>query len=96
VDALERQAGLGQPLRELRYGCGVVVVEVAAGGKQLDRVEPVTGNLRQLVAFEPMVVIKVRGNAKPHGLRRNDATNQKVYIGSAKFVDEFGQNTLES
>jgi hypothetical protein len=32
----------------------------------------------QVVPFEPAIVVQVRGNAKPHGLRRSDAANQQV------------------
>jgi hypothetical protein len=59
----------------LLHGRGIVVIEVAARRKQLDRLEPVAGNFGQVVALEPTVVIEVRGNAKPRGLRRSNAAN---------------------
>jgi hypothetical protein len=78
VHAFERQAGVGQPLGQLRNRRGVVVIEVTSRGEQFDRLEPVSRYFGQVVPFEPAIVVQVRGNAKPHGLRRSDAANQQV------------------
>ena len=40
VHAVQRQARLGQPVGERVDGCRVAVVEMAAGGEELDRSNP--------------------------------------------------------
>ena len=63
---MERQSRLLQPLAQLGNRRRVVVVEVAARGEHLDRLEPVRRNLRQVIAAQALGVKEVRRNTKTH------------------------------
>jgi hypothetical protein len=38
------------------------------GSEQLDRLEPVPGNLREMSTLEPASVVEVRGDSEAHAL----------------------------
>ena len=69
VNTVEPYTGFHQPLPQLRDGFGVVVVEVGASGKQLDRLEPIGGHLRQVLPTQTLIVIQMRGDAEVHNRR---------------------------
>ena len=64
VDAVQRQAPLGQPAAQVTDARGVVVVEVRPRREQLDGVEPVCADLEQMVPTQPLTVIEVRRDAE--------------------------------
>jgi hypothetical protein len=66
MDAVQRQPGVSQPFPERSDRAFVAVVEVAARREQLDALEPVRSNLREMVPVELLVVIEVCGNAEMH------------------------------
>ena len=68
VDAVQPQARLLQPLRELSDRGPVVVVEMGSRRKQLDRLEAVAGDLGQVLTAQSLLVIEVCRYAEVHGL----------------------------
>ncbi len=60
MNRVQRQPGLSQPLLQIRDSGRVVVIEMRARRKHFDRLEPVRGNLEQMIAREPPAMIQVR------------------------------------
>ena len=60
MNPVQRQPGLRQPLLQIGHRRRVVVIEVRARRKHFDRLEPVRGDLEQMIAREPLAVIEVR------------------------------------
>ena len=83
VHAAQRQAARRQPVGQRVDGGRVAIVEMTARREQLDLLEPVAGDLRQVLPVEPLVVIEVRGNPELHvlsgvygGSRTSDCTTR--------------------
>ena len=53
-----------EPLGELRRRRRVAVVEVGAGGEQLDRLEAVRGDMHEVLARQPLLVEEVCRDAE--------------------------------
>ncbi len=68
MQAVQHQAGLLQPSLQRLDRRAVAVIEVRPRCEQLDRLEAVDGDLRQMVPAQPLIVIEVRRNAELHGL----------------------------
>ncbi len=66
MDRVQPHAGRVEPPAEIRNRCGMVVVEVAARGKQLDPVETVLGHVAEMLLAEPMAVKEVGRDAELH------------------------------
>ena len=64
VNAMKLEARIRQPRLEVGDGGGVVVIEVRAGGEQLDRFEAIRRDLQQMLPAEPLTVIETRRDAK--------------------------------
>ena len=47
---MKRKAEVGQPLAQLRGSARVVIVEVGASGEDLDGLETVAGDMREVLA----------------------------------------------
>jgi hypothetical protein len=60
VDAVQFEASVSQPLLQVGHRRRIVVVEMRAGGEQLDTIESVRANLDQMLASQPLAVVKVR------------------------------------
>jgi hypothetical protein len=67
VHAVKLEPGFLQPARQLLDGVAVVIVEMTPRREQLDRFEPVPGDLSQMVAMQRPVVKEMRGNPETHG-----------------------------
>ena len=63
---MQHQPRFLQPLPQLGDRRGVVIVEVRPGGEQLDGLEPVAGDLGQVLPAQPLVVVEVRRNPELH------------------------------
>ena len=64
---VQREPGVVEPLGQRECGAPVVIVEVIAHGEHLHRLEPMRGNLDQMVAVETVAEIEVRGDPEHHG-----------------------------
>jgi hypothetical protein len=61
---MKAQSGVGQPLLQLADGLIAPVVEMRARSEQLDRLESVRGNVREVVALQPVTVKQVSRDAE--------------------------------
>ena len=62
---MQLQPRVGEPLGELRDGTFVVVVEMPAGREDLHRIEPVRGDVNEMLSAETMLVEEMGRDAKP-------------------------------
>lgn len=61
---MKLQARIREPLGKLRSSVVVVIVEVCARREQLDRLEPVRGDVDQVISSEPVFVEEVCGHTE--------------------------------
>ena len=56
---MKGQPGPGEPLLEIRDGRGIPVVEMRPRRKHLDGLEPMSGDLEQMIAGKTLSVVEV-------------------------------------
>jgi hypothetical protein len=64
VHAVQHEPGFGEPLLELGNRRGAVIVEMRPRGEELHRFESVRRDLEQMVARQPLRVVKMRRHAE--------------------------------